>query len=66
MRLNNTKNNGLSLAKKGAQYAPRTVARLGIGWIRSGIYRQLDGQLSNLSGKPTKLECIPKRTSLNL
>jgi hypothetical protein len=33
MRLNNTKNNGISLAKKGVQYAPRTLALVGIAWI---------------------------------
>ena len=53
MRLNNTKNNGLSLARSGVQRAPRVVVRSGIGWKLTGIHRRSDGQMSNLSGKPT-------------
>jgi hypothetical protein len=33
MRLNNTKNNDISLAKKGVRYAPRSVVWSGIHWI---------------------------------
>jgi hypothetical protein len=33
MSLNNSRDNGLSLAKKGVQYAPRTMVRGGIHWI---------------------------------
>jgi len=33
MRLNNSRNNGISLTKSGVQYAPRVVVRLGIDWI---------------------------------
>ena len=58
MRLNNSRNNGLSLAKKGVQYAPRTVARSGIGWMLTGIHRRSSGQTSNLSGKPTFMSIL--------
>ncbi len=33
MRLNNSRNNVLSLARSGVQYAPRTLGLGGIGWI---------------------------------
>jgi len=54
MRLNNSRNNGLSLAKKGVQYAPRSMGWVGMPWILLGICRRSNGQTSNLSGKPTK------------
>jgi len=34
----NSLDNGLSLAKKGVQYAPRLVALVGIQWFLGGIY----------------------------
>jgi len=39
MRLNNSRNNDLSLAKKGVQYAPRVVETCGIEWFGYGICR---------------------------
>ena len=56
MRLNNTKNNGIKVLRSGVASAPRFVVRGGIGWSWYGIGRQLDGQISKLSGKPTNLE----------
>ena len=53
MRLNNSRNNGISLTRSGAQSAPRTLASSGMSWISGGIGRRLNGQMSNLSGKPT-------------
>ena len=55
MRLNNSRNNGFKVLKSGVASAPRTLGLGGMAWIRSGIGRRLDGQMSNLSGKPTKL-----------
>jgi hypothetical protein len=53
MRLNNTKNNGISLARSGVASAPRILVRVGIGRSRVGIGRWLD--VENLSGKPTNM-----------
>jgi len=53
MRVNNTKNNDLSLARSGVAYTPRTLERSGIPWLSGGIYRWSNGQAWNLSGKPT-------------
>ena len=38
----------------------------GIPWILLGIYRRLDGQMSNLSGKPTFIEPLTSIICLNL
>jgi hypothetical protein len=50
MRLNNSKNNGISLARSGVAKTPRTLMLGGIAWILDGIGRRLYGQMSNLSG----------------
>ena len=39
-------------------YASRSVELGGMSWIRRGIGRRLDGQASNLSGKPTFLSVL--------
>ena len=54
MRLNNTKNNAFKVLAFGVASARRSVGLDGIGWTWSGIDRWLDGQMSILSGKPTK------------
>jgi hypothetical protein len=41
--------------RSGVASAPRTLGLVGIGWILLGIGKRLDGQISNLSGKPTNL-----------
>jgi hypothetical protein len=53
MRLNNSRNNGISLARSGVRSAPRTLVRGGIAWIRGGIGRRSSGWTWDLSGKPT-------------
>jgi len=53
MSINNKLNNGLSPARSGVRSAPRALVLSGIWWILLGIYRQLHGSSSNLSGKPT-------------
>jgi len=50
MRLNNSRNNDLSLARSGVAQAPRMLVSSGTAWIRLGIRRWLDGLVSNLSG----------------
>ncbi|MBT8540148.1 hypothetical protein G6722_02190 [Polynucleobacter paneuropaeus] len=55
MRLNNTKNNDIKVLKSGVASAPRIKVRGGMPWILGGVCRRLDGQMSNLSGKPTFL-----------
>ena len=56
MRLNNKLNNGFKVLAFGVAYTPRTLVWSGMPWILLGISRQLDGRLSNLSGKPTKYD----------
>ena len=56
MSINNNLDNSISLTRSGVQYAPRTLVLGGIAWISVGIRRRLDGQMSNLTGKPTKLK----------
>ena len=56
MRLNNTKNNDFKVLAFGVAYAPRTAGLDGMPWILGGICRWLDGQTSNLSGKPTNYD----------
>jgi hypothetical protein len=55
MSWNNSRNNGIKVLARGVASAPRTLGLVGMGWILLGIHRWLDGQSSNLSGKPTKL-----------
>ncbi len=43
MRLNNSRNNDISLTRSGVRYAPRTMVRGGIAWILGGIGRQFNG-----------------------
>jgi len=58
MRLNNSRNNGLSLARTGVQYAPRSAVRSGNGWKLGGIGRRSSGWTWDLSGKPTFLSVL--------
>jgi len=55
MSLNNSRNNDLSLARSGVQYAPRSAVRSGNGWKLGGIGRRSSGWTWDLSGKPTFL-----------
>ena len=56
MSRNNKLDNGLSLARSGVRSTSRTLGSSGIGWMSGGIGRRLDGRISNLSGKPTKIK----------
>ena len=58
MRLINSLDNDNKVLAFGVQQAPRSVARSGIGWLLLGVYRRLDGLVSNLSGKPTFLSVL--------
>ena len=53
MRLNNTKNNGIKVLRSGVASASRAVGLSRVTSILLGIGRRLNGQMSNLSGKPT-------------
>ena len=53
MRLNNCRNNGISLARFCVACAPRSVASGGMSWKLGGISRRSDGWMSNLSVNPT-------------
>ena len=53
MRLNNNRNNGISLAKSDVASAPRSVVRSGMPWMSGGIGRWSNGLKWDLSGKPT-------------
>jgi hypothetical protein len=57
MSYNNCRNNSFKVLAFGVAYTPRTVVLSAIGWSWYGFGRRLDCHISNLSGKPTFLEC---------
>ena len=55
MRLINSLDNGIEVLAFGVASTPKTLGLSGMQWILNGIGRRLDGQISNLSDKPTNL-----------
>ena len=53
MRLNNSRNNGLSLARSGVQYAQRSVESYGTDYVVCGIRRSGVGRTDTKSGDLT-------------